>query len=68
MNADARNLSTVPADLTPSGGPGDGNPVLAVKDVLAGNGYTAAPTDSDDSETTVDPSSDLGLNAATCAR
>lgn len=53
MNADARN---------------DGNPVLAVEDDLAGNGYTAAPTDSDDSATTVDPSSDLGLNAATCAR
>src|SRR5699024_9014806 len=53
MNADARN---------------DGNPVLAVEDDLAGNGYTAEPTDSDDSATTVDPSSDLGLNAATCAR
>ena len=53
MNADARN---------------DGNPVLAVEDDLAGNGYTAAQTDPDDSEATVDPSSDQGTNADQHAR
>ena len=64
MHADARNLSTAPADLTPPGGPGlapaeGGLPnavtngessVLNIEDDLAGNGYTAAQTDSDDSD------------------
>ncbi|MGO3248153.1 MAG: RNA helicase, partial [Agrococcus casei] len=82
MHADARNHSTAPADLTPPGGPdlapaggglpgavpNSGNPDLAVEDDFAGNGYTAAQTDSDDSEATADPSSDQGTNADQHAR
>lgn len=74
--------STAPADLTPPGGlglapaagglpgavPNSGNPDLAVEDDFAGNGYTAALTDSNDSEATVDPSSDQGTNADQHAR
>ncbi|GAA2114555.1 RNA helicase [Kocuria atrinae] len=46
----------------------DGNQVLAVEDVFAGNGYTAASTDSNDSETTADLTSDLESDAALHAR
>lgn len=82
MHADARNLSTAPTDLTPPGGPGlapaeGGLPnavpngessVLTVEDDFAGNSYTAAQTDSDDCEASVDPSSDQGTNADQHAR
>ncbi|SMX72352.1 RNA helicase [Brevibacterium aurantiacum] len=82
MSLTDRTNSTAPADLTSPGGPdlapggaglpdtvpNDGNPVLSVWDDFAGNGYTAAPTDSGDSDTTADPSSDLGSNTALHAR
>ena len=82
MRTDARNYSTAPADLTPPGGPGlapaegglpvvvssDGNPVLAVGDDFVGNGYTAAPSDSGDPDTTVDSSSDQGANGLFAVR
>lgn len=69
MSLTNRTSSTAPADLTPPGGPGlapaEGglpdavrngeSPVLAVEDDFAGNGYTVAQTDSNDSEATVDP-------------
>ncbi len=82
MHPDARNLSTDPVDLTPPGGPGlapaeggvpgavpsDGNRALPVGDDFAGNGYTAAPTDSGESEIPADLSSDQGTVAALHAR
>lgn len=82
MSLTDRTNSITPADLTPPGGPGlapggaglpavvpnGRNPVLGVEDDFAGNGYTAAQTDSDDSEATVDPSSDQGINAVQHAR
>lgn len=82
MHATDHNLGTAPADLTPPGGPdlapaegGLPNTVpngessaLSFEDDFAGNGYTAAQTDSDDSEATVDPSSDQGTNADQHAR
>src|SRR5690625_4168167 len=82
MHADARDLSSNPTDLTPSGGttealgeaevpvadPNDENHVRAAEDDLEGNGYTAAPIKSDDPNTTADFTSDLGTNADQHAR
>lgn len=82
MNSTDRTSTNVSADLTPPGGPGPapaegGLPVVVpngestvfvVEDDFAGNGYMAAQTDSDDSEATVDPSSDQGANADQHAR
>jgi hypothetical protein len=44
------------------------DPALVVENDFKGNGYTAAPTDSGDSETTADPSSDQGTDADLYAR
>ena len=82
MSTTDRTSALVSADLTPPGGPdlapaegglpgavpNGGHPVLTVEDDFAGNGYTAAQTDPDDSEATVDPSSDQGTNADQHAR
>ena len=82
MSTTDRTSALVSADLTPPGGPvlapaagglpgavpSGESPVLTVEDDFAGNGYTAAQTDPDDSEATVDPSSDQGTNADQHAR
>ncbi|GAB3754386.1 hypothetical protein GCM10027591_03230 [Zhihengliuella somnathii] len=66
--------STDKPDLAPAEGglpgavPTGGHSVLSVEEDFAGNGYTAAQTDSGDSETSVDSCPDLGSNVALHAR